>query len=101
MLFQSAISCLGIATLTRPSDANGFYLAAFVFGLTAYPIYSVSAACANDLAEPDFIVELNAALIFLYSLGAIASPIVSAWLIALAGPEAMFYFMAEIGRAHV
>src|SRR3546814_8909601 len=39
----AAISCLGIATLTRPGDANGFYLAAFVFGLTAYPIYSVSA----------------------------------------------------------
>src|SRR3546814_15127727 len=92
MLFQSAISCLGIATLTRPGDANGFYLAAFVFGLTAYPIYSVSAACATDLAEPDFIVELNAALIFLYSLGDLASPLVSASLIALSRPPPMFSF---------
>lgn len=97
----AAISCLGIAMLTRPGDVNGFYLAAFVFGLTAYPIYSVAAACANDLAEPDFIVELNAALIFLYSIGAIASPVVSAWLIALAGPEAMFYFMAAVHLALV
>src|SRR3546814_10734906 len=29
----AAISCLGIATLTRPGDANGFYPAAFLFRL--------------------------------------------------------------------
>jgi hypothetical protein len=46
-------------------------------------------------------VELNAALIFLYSLGAIVSPTVSAWLIALAGPEAMFLFMASVHVALV
>jgi MFS family permease len=92
----AAVSCLGIATLTAPGNASGFYLGAFVFGLTAYPIYSVSAAYANDLASPDFMVELNAALIFLYSIGAIASPAISAWLIALAGPEAMFFFMAAV-----
>lgn len=97
----AAISCIGIAVLMEPGDANRFYLGAFVFGLTAYPIYSVSAALANDLAEPDFIVELNAALIFIYSIGAIASPIVSAWLMALAGPAAMFHFMAAVHVALV
>jgi len=94
----AAACCLGIALLTRPSDVYGIYLGAFLFGVTAYPIYSVSAAYANDLAKPDFIVELNAALIFLYSIGAILSPAISAWLIALAGPAAMFLFM---GAVHV
>jgi MFS family permease len=97
----AAASCLGIASLTAPGDVNGLYLGAFLFGVTAYPIYSVSAAYANDLAKPDFIVELNAALIFLYSLGAIVSPLISAWLIALAGPEAMFSFMAAVHVALV
>ena len=92
----AAVSCLGIATLIEPGDIAGLYLGAFVFGVTAYPVYSVAAAYANDLAEPDFMVELNAALIFLYSIGAIVSPIVSAWLIALAGPPAMFMFMAGV-----
>ena len=50
----------------------------FIFGATSYPIYSVSAAYANDFAEKDFVVELNAALIFFYSIGAIISPTVSA-----------------------
>lgn len=97
----AAVSCLGIATLTEPGNAAGFYLGAFVFGLTAYPIYSVSAAYANDLAAADFMVELNAALIFFYSLGAIVSPTISAWLIAEAGPEAMFFFMAAVHIALV
>src|SRR5690606_35122494 len=91
----------GAVAARGAGDANRFYLGAFVFGLTAYPIYSVSAALANDLAEPDFIVELNAALIFIYSLGAIASPIVSAWLMALTGPAAMFHFMAAVHIALV
>lgn len=97
----AAVSCLGIGVLTEPGQARSFYLAAFVFGLTAYPIYSVSAAYANDLAAPDFMVELNAALIFLYSIGAIVSPVISAWLISLAGPEAMFFFMAAVHAALV
>jgi MFS family permease len=97
----AAGSCLGIALLAEPGNAKDFYLGAFLFGLTAYPIYSVSAAYANDLAEADFVVELNAALIFLYSLGAIVSPVISAWLIALAGPAAMFTFMASVHGALV
>lgn len=97
----AAFSCLGIATLTTPGEAGGLYLGAFLFGVTAYPIYSVSAAYANDLSPAGFTVELNAALIFLYSLGAIVSPIISAWLIALAGPAAMFFFMAGVHIALV
>src|SRR3546814_19141023 len=44
----AAISCLGIATLTRPGDANGFSLPPFVFGLPAYPLYSFSAPCSRN-----------------------------------------------------
>ncbi|NIA70843.1 MFS transporter [Pelagibius litoralis] len=90
----AAASCLGIAYLVTPGDATAIFLAAFLFGTTAFPIYSVSAAYANDFAEPDFVVELNAALIFFFSLGAIVSPAISAWLIALAGANALFLFMA-------
>ena len=62
--------------------------------MTSFPIYSVSAAYANDFAPKDFIVELSAALIFFYSIGAIASPVVTAWLIAHYGPPALFLFIA-------
>jgi MFS family permease len=88
------VSCLTVAYLTSPGNTTVIFLGALLFGMTSYPIYSVAAAYANDFAEKDFVVELNAALIFFYSIGAIASPIVSAWLIADHGPAALFLFIA-------
>ncbi len=73
-------------------------LGALFFGATSWPVYSVASAYANDFAPKDFVVELNAGLIFFFSLGAIASPAVSAALIAAFGPDALFLFL---GAAHL
>ena len=86
--------CLTVAWLVGPGNTTVIFLGAFVFGMTSYPVYSVAAAYANDFAEQDFVVELNAALIFFYSIGAVISPIVTARLIAVYGPSALFVFIA-------
>ncbi|HSF94173.1 MAG TPA: MFS transporter [Thermohalobaculum sp.] len=88
------VSCLTVAYLTGPGNTAVIFIGAFLFGMTSYPIYSVSAAYANDFAPKDFVVELNAALIFFYSIGAIVSPFVSARLISAYGPAALFLFIA-------
>ncbi|MBT8409964.1 MAG: hypothetical protein KJN93_10095, partial [Alphaproteobacteria bacterium] len=62
------------------------------------PIYSVSAAHAHDFASAEERVELSAALMFLYALGAIASPYIASALIDRGGPGAMFLF---ISAAHL
>lgn len=72
--------------------------AAGLFGLTTFPIYSVSTAHAHDFAEPDERVDLSAALMFLFALGAIVSPYGVSILIDLFQPAAMFLF---ISAAHV
>jgi len=85
---------------TRP-DVQSFYqlaAASFLFGATAFPLYSVSAAHANDFASADYVVELNASLMVLYGIGAIVSPLLASELIAQYGPSAMFLY---IGAAHV
>lgn len=88
------VGCLGVAFLTSPGNLTVIFLGAFVFGMTSYPVYSVSAAYANDFAPTDFVVELNAALVFFFSLGAVVSPLASARLIAAFGPAALFLFIA-------
>jgi MFS family permease len=94
-LSVSAIfGCLTVAYLVSPGNLAVVFIGAFVFGMTSYPIYSVSAAYANDFAPKDFVLELNAALIFFYSIGAIISPVVSARLIDAYGPSALFIFIA-------
>ncbi|WP_420859125.1 MFS transporter [Marivivens marinus] len=65
-------------------------LAASFFGFTTFPIYSVSAAHAHDFASSDERVELSAALMFFYAVGAIGAPYVSSTLIVWFGPAALF-----------
>jgi MFS family permease len=73
-------------------------LAAIIFGFTTFPIYSVAAAHAHDFATSDQRVELSAALMFYYAVGAIAAPLLASYLIAGFGPMGMF---AMIGAGHV
>ena len=74
------------------------YVAIFAFGVMAMPLFSIAVAHANDFAKPDEIVELNAALMFLYAVGAIVSPLVAASLIEVYGAPSLFIYIAA---AHV
>ncbi len=87
------ITCVVSASLQGLS-ASGVMVTAFFFGLTSFPIYSVSAAHANDFASTEERVELSAALMFFYALGAIAAPLAASKLIDLFGPAAMFIMIA-------
>lgn len=91
------ISCLVIASLTNLTT-NGILMTAFVFGMTSFPVYSVSTAHANDFADSSQRVELSAALMFFYAIGAIVAPFLSSTLIEAFGPPAMFHMIAV---AHV
>jgi MFS family permease len=89
----SAMAC-GVTIVSASGGAWAIFLGAALFGLTTFPIYSISAAHAHDFADPTEAVELSAALLFLYAVGAIASPLIASVLIAQMGPEAMFGFIA-------
>ncbi len=85
--------CLWAAAAGAATPAALFALS-FAFGCAAFPLYSVGAAHANDFAPPSMVVELNAALLFLFAVGAIISPLASAELVARFGPGALFAWMA-------
>lgn len=89
----AVVSC-GITMAASGTGTLGVMLAAGFFGFTTFPIFSVSAAHANDFATSEERVELSAALMFFFALGAIASPYVSSSLIDAYGPGALFAFVA-------
>ena len=72
----------------------GIFLSAGLFGLTTFPIFSVAAAHAHDFANDDERVELSAALMFYYALGAIAAPYAASLLIEHYGPPALFIMIS-------
>ena len=76
------------------SGTAGVFLAAGFFGFTTPPVNSISSAHAHDFAQEIDRVELSAALMFLYAVGAIASPLLASGLIAVYGPGAMFIYIA-------
>lgn len=96
LIWLSAVAVLSCGTTIAASTAGtfGVMLAAGFFGFTTFPIFSVSAAHANDFASSEERVELSAALMFWYALGAIASPYISSTLIELFGPGALFALVA-------
>lgn len=96
LIFLSLAATLSCA-LTVYSTAfgtAGIFSAAVIFGLTTFPIYSVSAAHAHDFASTEERVELSAALMFFYAVGAIAAPYVASVLIEHFGPRALFIMIS-------
>lgn len=87
------VSCM-ITVLAADSGIRGVFLAAGLFGFTTFPIFSVAAAHANDFASSEERVELSAALMFYYAVGAIASPLLASNLIESYGPAALFAMIA-------
>ena len=69
--------------------------ASCLFGFITVPIYSIATAHAHDFAASDERVELSAALLFYFAIGAIASPIIAALLIQEFGASSFFVFIAS------
>lgn len=89
----SVIVCIGMV-LYGTASRSAVYLSALLFGLVTFPIFSLSAAHANDFAEPGKAVELSASLMFIYGVGAIASPVLSSYLMQTGGPSMLFVMIA-------
>ena len=100
LIWISVGSILGCGAMVAGAQGNivTIFLAAGFFGFTTFPIYSISTAHAHDFAEQHERVELSAAQMFLYAVGAIASPVIASALISGFGPASMFVFIA---LAHV
>jgi len=97
VLIWLSVAAVLSCTTTVGSAGMGFWAvmgAAVLFGLTTFPIYSVAAAHAHDFAESHERVELSAALMFFFALGAIASPLLASGLIEWFGPPALFLLIA-------
>lgn len=74
----------------------GLYIGAFLFGLTAMPVYSLSVAHMNDFVEPDGFVEASSGMLMVYAAGAIAGPMIASWATGLIGTDLLFPYIAVV-----
>jgi len=90
----AGIAACGATILMAGGGTTSVFVAAGLIGFSTIPIYSVSTAHAHDFSNSAERVELSAALMFLYAVGAIASPVVASLVIDRFGPSAMFLMIA-------
>ncbi|TCP41342.1 MFS transporter [Rhodovulum marinum] len=93
-LSLAAIAASAVTVAVAGGGTTAVFLSAMLFGATTFPVYSVSAAHAHDWAESQDRVELSAALMFFFALGAIASPLAASGVIDRFGPQALFWMIA-------
>ncbi len=89
------LAALALVFLAGTSTLANFALV-FVFGSFAMPLFSLSAAHANDRADKGEFVLVNAALMLFYSFGAIGGPLVAASFMQRFGPQSLFIFCAAV-----
>jgi len=75
------------------------YAGAFMFGAFAAPLYSLSAAQANDRARADEYVLVSSGLIFFFAVGAAIGPFVAAMVIEQFGANFFFTYISIIHAA--
>lgn len=93
-LSAAAILSCAVSVYAIEFGTVGIFAAAVFFGLTTFPIYSVATAHAHDFASADERVELSAALMFYFALGAIAAPYTASALIEFFGANALFVMIS-------
>ena len=93
-LSVAAIASCAVTVAAQDLGTTAVMLSAGLFGATSFPIYSVAAAHAHDFAEDHERVELSAALMFFFAVGAIGAPWLASVLIESYGPPALFAMIA-------
>ncbi len=78
------------------SSATLNYMGIFVFGAFALPLYSLSAAHANDHASEGDYVMVAVGLTFFFSCGAMVGPAISSFLVEHYGAQSLFSYTTMV-----
>ncbi|MEL6965369.1 MAG: MFS transporter, partial [Pseudomonadota bacterium] len=87
--------------LTGSGTVYAILIGGFLFGGFSLPLYSLSAAHANDHAKGGEFLELAAGLTLFYAIGASIGPAVAALIIEQFGAPAFFVYTASLHGAFV
>lgn len=89
-----AVACaLGATGL---GGVTGLLISAFLIGGMANPLYAILLAYTNDYLEPDDMASASAQLLFVNGVGAIGGPLLTGWLMGIAGPAGFFLFVGVL-----
>jgi len=76
--------------------ANGLLAGAFLFGLSAMPVYALCVAHMNDHVASDGFVEASTCMLLVFAGGAVAGPMLASLITAQLGFGALFPYISVV-----
>jgi MFS family permease len=99
VLFWVCLACALVAGtgwfLAREYEDSLIFLGVLYGGLS-FTVYGLSVAHANDLVDPDKVLEVTGGLLLLHGLGATAGPTLGGAMMDLFGPESLMLYFAAV-----
>lgn len=90
-LLGAAAAGLGLVFID-PGLKYAVFAVAFIYGMFAFPLYSLSVAHTNDHIDASGYVEAASGLLMIYALGAIIGPISASLFMQFIGNSGLFVF---------
>ena len=83
------------AAWLAPTGA-GLFTAAAIYGALTFPMYSLSVSHINDAAPAHQLVSVAAGIMFVYGVGSVVGPLVTAGLMVILGPSGYFWSLGAM-----
>lgn len=99
LLYTSLSAAIAAIILALSSGAIGFVgvcLLGAVWGSSAFPLYSIAVAHANDHAAADQFVVVSGGLLMMYGIGAIFGPFIAAAVMSVTESYGLYLFTAVV-----
>lgn len=91
----AALSGIGMGMFAERWEP-AIFVFAVLFGVFAFPLYSLCAAHMNDSVQTGGFVEAASGLLLLYAAGAILGPLIAAIAMRVIGPTGLFFYTSVV-----
>ncbi|WP_322597127.1 MFS transporter [Sphingomicrobium astaxanthinifaciens] len=99
LLVYATVAAVSIALALSEARGLALFIAMALFGGTAFALYPLCVAHANDHVDNADRIATSAGMVLAYSLGAIAGPLLGSLAVSAAGPSGLFLYTAACAAA--
>lgn len=101
MIFLSATAMVVgfLAVVTNPSGGPWMYILFGLYGFSAYPLYAIAVAHANDFAKEGDFAKVAGGMLLILGIGLAIGPIIASWVMNTLAPVGLFIVTATFHGA--
>jgi MFS family permease len=101
MILLSGIATLAafLTVVTNPGPGIWMYVLFGLYGFSAYPLYAIAVAHANDFAKDGEFARVAGGMLLILGIGLATGPIIASWVMSTLAPVGLFIVTATFHGA--